>query len=245
VTEEVEICAGESYFDWNMTGAYTRTLQSVSGCDSIVTTHLTVYPVYEMEEEVTICEGDSYKGWTEPGTYTENLVSVFGCDSTVVTHLSVSPLPATPVLSQNADTLIASGEGVFAWYFEDNLIEGANASEYVVEESGNYSATITNAQGCVSPVSESLYVVKTAVRGTELSTLKVYPNPTTGKVTIEGIEFTGKTMLSVTDNLGRELFKREVYSTHAEIDLAGFAPGIYNITVVQGSHRAGFQVVKQ
>jgi hypothetical protein len=249
ISLEETICQGESFNigveSFSSDTTIIQNLISVNGCDSIVTTHLTVHPVYTMEEEVSICEGASWKGWIQSGTYTENLVAVSGCDSTVVTRLSVTPLPATPVLTQNADTLIASGQGVFTWYLEKNQITGALSSEYIIKNSGNYSVSVTNGQGCVSKVSVSIFVVKTSTQNQELNKLMVYPNPTTGKVTIEGLEATGKTLLSVSDNLGRELFKHEVQSTRAEVNLAGFAPGVYNITVVQGSYKAGFQVIKQ
>jgi hypothetical protein len=246
VSEEIEICAGESYVDWNKTGSYTRTLQSVSGCDSIVTTYLTVYPVYTMEEDISICDGASWKGWIQPGTYTENLVAVSGCDSTVVTRLSVTPMPATPVLTQNADTLTASGEGVFTWYFEDNPIEGAISSEFIIEESGSYSVIVTSGQGCVSPVSESLYAVKTAVRSTVLNNLKVYPNPTSGKVTIEGFDHGETAVLQVFNSSGEKIYYRNVTETKTEIDLSGFASGVYHFSIlIQNKNAGSFRVVKK
>ena len=43
---DAEICYGESYdefgFDENETGTYTQNLQSVNGCDSIITLNLVV-----------------------------------------------------------------------------------------------------------------------------------------------------------------------------------------------------------
>lgn len=41
-TENITISTGEKYNNWNVTGKYTRNLKSVSGCDSVVVTNLTV-----------------------------------------------------------------------------------------------------------------------------------------------------------------------------------------------------------
>lgn len=49
--EDVTLCFGETYRGWTTTGAYSRTLESAAGFDSIVTTHLTVLP--ELLPELT------------------------------------------------------------------------------------------------------------------------------------------------------------------------------------------------
>ncbi|MFC2138001.1 right-handed parallel beta-helix repeat-containing protein, partial [Bacteroidota bacterium] len=92
VTEDIYICEGENYFGWTESDTYVRTLEATSGCDSIITTNLTVYPVYNITDNVSICQGESYKGNTESGTYIENLQTVNSCDSIVTTNLTVNPV---------------------------------------------------------------------------------------------------------------------------------------------------------
>lgn len=56
------ICAGDTYTwegdTYTESGSYTKTLQNIYGCDSIVTLHLQVNPTYETQETVVAC--DSY-----------------------------------------------------------------------------------------------------------------------------------------------------------------------------------------
>ena len=42
VSEKITITEGENYHGWMQTGMYVRTLTSITGCDSIVTTNLSV-----------------------------------------------------------------------------------------------------------------------------------------------------------------------------------------------------------
>ncbi|WP_320112666.1 LamG-like jellyroll fold domain-containing protein [Draconibacterium orientale] len=88
-TEEISICEGDSYEGLTSAGEYRRVLQSITGGDSIVTTYLTVNPVYNIVENIVIQAGEDYNGWTTSGEYVRNLTTVFGCDSTVTTHLIV------------------------------------------------------------------------------------------------------------------------------------------------------------
>ena len=96
---DAAICQGQSY-DWNGIACtentdYVQTFQSVSGCDSVVTLHLTVYPVENTVEEATICEGTSYTWnnveYTEAGTYELTLQNANGCDYTATLTLNVTP----------------------------------------------------------------------------------------------------------------------------------------------------------
>ena len=62
ITEDISICEGSSYQGWTTTGQYQRTLTAASGADSIVTTNLTVNPVYHVSEDINILEGENYHG---------------------------------------------------------------------------------------------------------------------------------------------------------------------------------------
>ena len=92
------ICQGETYtengFNVSEAGVYTQHLQTINGCDSVVTLTLTVNPVYSFTIDATINQGETYQenGFevSEAGTYTQNLQTVNGCDSVIVLNLTVN-----------------------------------------------------------------------------------------------------------------------------------------------------------
>ena len=142
--ESVTICHGETY-EWNgqtyaAAGNYTATLQNAQGCDSVVTLHLTVLPeVPATEEAATICHGETYKWngqtYSATGDYTATLQNAQGCDSVVVLHLTVLP----EVTATEESATICSGE-TYTWQGQ------------TYAESGNYSVTYSDVNGCDSIV---------------------------------------------------------------------------------------------
>ncbi len=100
------VCRGASYnrygfslSDVQTDGDYTLSLSSQAGCDSILTLHLKVHPVYDTTLYDTICQGNSYSNYgfdlpsgTSGGTFTKTYSTVHGCDSTVTLNLHVHPV---------------------------------------------------------------------------------------------------------------------------------------------------------
>ena len=110
---DVSICDGDSYFEqaseYTAAGTYTDLYASVDGCDSTVTTVLTVNPVFATTNSPTICEGGTYaegtSDYTAAGTYTDMYASVNGCDSIITTILTVDTQ-----FSVSVDVEICDGE---------------------------------------------------------------------------------------------------------------------------------------
>lgn len=122
-----DICENEIYnengFNVSEEGVYTQNLQTVIGCDSIVTLTLSVHQNYVVNIVDSIVEGEVYtqNGFavSEQGVYTQNLHSEYGCDSIVTLTLNViagiadnaitgfyikpNPTSGTLLLSQIAD----------------------------------------------------------------------------------------------------------------------------------------------
>ncbi len=81
---------------FNEAGTETVYLQTMYGCDSIMTMHLSVSETLTGEEYMTICDNELPYTWhgltfTASGTQTLTLQSSQGCDSIVTLHLTVSP----------------------------------------------------------------------------------------------------------------------------------------------------------
>ena len=146
LTLEAEICEGDSYLmpdgsQATIANDYVFNYISTGGCDSVVTVHLIVHPVYYASTTVSICEGESYTladGQVENTSdyYEVTFTTVHGCDSIIGVQLNVIPLPQ-PV------------------QIEFNLCPGESASlqdGQVVSAEGSYSVTLTTWNGCDSVI---------------------------------------------------------------------------------------------
>ena len=147
-TMNVEICQGASYVFNNMTlteaGTHFDTVQTVEGCDSIITLNLTVAPVLTGTMEVEICQGASYQfnnlTLTEAGTHLDTVQTAEGCDSIITLNLTVAP-----VLTGTMDVEICQG----ASYEFNNL---------TLTEAGTHFDTVQTAEGCDSIITLNLTV---------------------------------------------------------------------------------------
>lgn len=145
--ENASICQGES-FTWNgveydKAGDYNIYLQTTNGCDSIVTLHLEVLPVVEVEVEDEICLGRAFV--LNGVSYYENTIvydtlsqvnSPLGCDS-IVKHI------VTFKAMEPYEYAAQSCQGV-PYYFTENYP--------ALTEPGRYQDVIKTAEGCDSTV---------------------------------------------------------------------------------------------
>ena len=141
VTERnLSICSGQSVLlagaDRSAEGVYRDTLTAASGCDSIVSTMLTVLPVIVLERELTICSGQSVllagADRSLPGVYVDSLATMTGCDSIVRTTLTVSE-----ALMSQTEVRVCAGDSVLV-------------HDRYVTVPGTYVDTVAAAGGCDS-----------------------------------------------------------------------------------------------
>ena len=140
----ISAVACDSY-DWYGTaytssGDYPHTLTNVSGCDSVVTLHLTINYATTGDTTAIACDSFNWYGttYTSSGNYTQTLTNASGCDSVVTLHLTVN-------YSNTGDTTAIVCDS-YNWY----------GTTYT--SSGEYMHTLTNAAGCDSVVTLHLTV---------------------------------------------------------------------------------------
>ena len=112
-TETISICSNESPYLWNglsfsSSSNQTITLNSINGCDSIVTLNLNVLPFFTTTLDSTICENEIPLIWNgltfnAAGTQTLTSSSANGCDSLIIMNVQVLSIPQISI----------SGGGVF------------------------------------------------------------------------------------------------------------------------------------
>ncbi|MBK8681145.1 MAG: hypothetical protein IPN31_04410 [Bacteroidetes bacterium] len=151
-TVDAEICDGAEYIlpDGSLvsiSGTYSTTLTSISGCDSIITTNLNIISSYTTTVDAEICDGAEYilpDGTTTSiaGIYSTTLISVFGCDSIITTNLNIISSYTTTVDAEICDDA------------EYILPDGSTTSI-----AGTYTTTLTSAFGCDSIITTNLNII--------------------------------------------------------------------------------------
>jgi len=146
----VSICSGAVYklpdgTIVNSSGIYPTTFQSNAGCDSIITTYLTVIEPILFTQDVSICEGETFKlpdgtAVTLANTYTNILEAASGCDSVVTTNLNVQNAIDLIV---SGDTSICAGQSVILTASGASTINW-QASSGLLSTSGNTVTAIPN-----------------------------------------------------------------------------------------------------
>ncbi|MEQ9376099.1 MAG: T9SS type A sorting domain-containing protein [Imperialibacter sp.] len=97
---------GETFTE---SGEFMQLLTNKAGCDSTLTLHITINPVFVREQTVNLCDGETFEfgsqNLTMEGEYTELFQTVHGCDSTVTVNLMVRP-----TFNETAAVAICNGE---------------------------------------------------------------------------------------------------------------------------------------
>lgn len=138
-------------------------------------------------------------------------------------YITVVNDPQTPIISVDGNVLTSSSNSGNQWYLNGLAITGAIGQTHLATQSGNYSVTVSNVNGC-SSTSTVLNLTVTdidEVNG-EMESL-LYPNPSSGIVMvqsayrfhlIEVFDLSGKLLLSTIEQ---------------QFDLSPFAEGIYAV----------------
>jgi gliding motility-associated-like protein len=181
-TTTIDICDHQAPFVWNfnnyfVSGIYTDTLTSITGCDSVVTLDLTVNPTLYGTTTIVICDHQApfvwnFNNYFVSGIYTDTLTSITGCDSVVTLDLTVNP-----TLYGTTTTVICDHQTPFVW----------NTNNYFL--SGIYTDTLTSITGCDSVVTLDLTVNPT-LYGTTTAVICDHQAPyvwNTGNYFVSGI----------------------------------------------------------
>src|SRR5205085_870384 len=85
-------------------GYYVHTYQTINGCDSVVTAHITLSPVVATDFTQAACLIYNLQ-WgttiTTSGDYVHTYQTINGCDSVVTAHITINNAAATQFSSAN------------------------------------------------------------------------------------------------------------------------------------------------
>lgn len=238
IEQEISICAGESFTvgadTYDVSGTYTNVLESIDGCDSLVSTILDIAEEINTEQEFALCDGefiwvgDSY--YDETGSYINDFESIDGCDSIVFTYLEVEEPIDTDVDVDELNLEAVLNDANYQWMTCDpfEIITGATSQSFVAEEDGDYAVIIT--VGDCADTSDCYTAVDDPGIGIEESafsaSISIYPNPSNGSFTIKGTLLVGS-YVKIFNTIGAVIYEGKINSNSHNISIEDHSQGIY------------------
>ncbi len=248
-SQTMTVCAGGSVtvgtITHNTTGVFTDVLTAANGCDSTVTTNLTVSLAIVGSQTTTVCAGGSVTvgavTHTTTGAFTDVLTAANGCDSTVTTNLTVDP--AIDVTVTNASPVLTANQigATYQWLDCNNsnqAIAGETNQNYTAIVSGSYAVEIT-VGNCVD-TSACETVTVTSIHSMSENVFVIYPNPSVGVFTMNLVS---ASKIEITNALGQIVFEKQLNSGKQEINLSNVVEGVYFVKVISGKQQGVKRIV--
>jgi gliding motility-associated-like protein len=147
-TQTFAICQGDSVKVGNSiyktAGTFKDILTAKNGCDSTITTTITIKPISTKTQTFAICQGDSIKVgnsiYKTAGTFRDILTARNGCDSIITTILTINSK-----ITQSISFSICLGDSI-------------KVGNSIYKTAGTYKDTLTTPRGCDSIITTSLTI---------------------------------------------------------------------------------------
>ncbi len=165
-------------------------------------------------------------------------VTANGCISPISSSVNVAVnfLPATPTITQIGNLLYSNFTNNNQWYLGGVIINGATSNTYSPTQTGIYTVSQINANGCKS-FSLSYNYMSIGIESSSFfdSDFSIVPNPNNGlfeiifksqvldKATVEVLNYLGQTIYALQPDLS---------SAKAALDLGGLSNGIYSLRII-------------
>ena len=222
---------------YTTSGTYSDTIMASTGCDSVITLHLTINSSSSGSLTANGC--NSYTSpsgnhiWTASGTYTDILPNAMGCDSVITVNLTIIQVDISVIATQQKLTANA-GSATFQWLDCDNafgIIGGATSSVFQPIANGNYAVEVTQ-NNCIDT---SICFPITTIGIEELNDhnkFVVYPNPSNGELQIRANLSNANHSLEIYSLEGKKVFDRNLSIEECKgktISLSNLKDGVYLI----------------
>jgi hypothetical protein len=219
-------------YAWTSSGNYIDSIPNAFGADSIITIDLTIIYSTTAIDVQTACfsylwiDGNTYTSSNNTATHT--LTNAAGCDSIVTLDLTINTVDAT--VTTTGITLTANESGAnYQWVMCPSLLHigGGTNQSYTPTINGWYAVIVDN--GLCIDTSACYDISGVGINENGIaSAIAIYPNPTTGKITIECEKMQRVEVLDIT---GKQVYALDLSSDMLDIDISDFSKGIYFVRV--------------
>ncbi len=211
----------------------TYILNNAGGCDSVVTLSLTINNSSSVADTVIACNSYFWQidsnTYTASGIYNDTLINVVGCDSVVTLNLTINTADIRVYVYDPTITAFASGAS-YQWLDCNNsfaIITGETAQNFTATVNGDYAVEVIQ-NSCVD-TSVCITISTLGINKAKiLEQISIFPNPTTGKIFIEGDNIE---TIEIINAIGKILEQYAINDKTILIDMSSHNKGVYFIRV--------------
>jgi hypothetical protein len=162
--------------------------------------------------------------------------TILSIPDTMVRNLT----PKAPLIHLIGNQLITFDTGSFIWF-------GPNGKQYTGGRNGTFAPdtigyyyAVRDTNGCWSKPSNILQITLLDVTSINMDDLKIYPNPTTGLITLDWGTKPVTMDVEVVNPLGQHVLHDELHGqSHKELDLKALPNGVYYLVVKDEQGKMG------
>ena len=173
-------------------------------------------------------------------------VDTLGCSGSDIVNVTINQIPTATATAANALTLVASpSNGTFQWIdcATNTPILGATGSTFTATANGSYAVIVTTGAGCAD-TSDCAIIDEVGLTDLDMTRgVTVYPNPTTGDVTITLVQLTGVDA-QIFDAQGKLVQTIEQLENGSVLEISDLQPGVYMIQFASEQFTTMQRIVK-
>ncbi len=129
----------------------------------------------------------------------------------------------------------------YHWDFGDGFTSGTDSPNHVYAADGTYEVELYVVGLCGTDTFRTTFNATVSVGNVQTGKLSVYPNPATGRFMLEctNLPVGEQVNITVTGMLGSNVYRQSFRNTSTklqrDVDVSGFAPGVYNVELRSGT----------
>lgn len=120
----------------------------------------------------------------------------------------------------------------YVWFLDGVEIMGVTSQNFTPTQTGEYTVQITTPNGCTL-ISAPFDLQNLGLENFDEQVLKIYPNPSSGLITIEAnANFSEEMSIKVVNTMGQIIYSETMESSTKIIDLRDIKAGMYYLSIV-------------